>query len=117
MLNLLKKSGKVIVRELAIAFFFASLLVLLVNFTLKDKIATYINLFNKVAIKSTTKTSSDLSNIKILENDILELDKKLKPLQSSYTQTQSGGAPTKKDSEKAERTLDREKTAEGGGKE
>ena len=54
-----------IVRELAIAFFFASLLVLLVNFTLKDKIATYINLFNKVAIKSTTKTSSDLSNIKI----------------------------------------------------
>ena len=62
-------------------------------------------------------SQSDLSNIKNLENDILKLDKKLKPLQSSYTQTQSGGAPTKKDSDKAERTLDREKTAEGGGEE
>ena len=66
MLNLLKKSGKVIVSELAIAFFFASLLVLLVNFTLNEKIATYINLFNKIAIKETNNnTSSDLSNIKI----------------------------------------------------
>lgn len=66
MLNLLKKSGKVIVRELAIAFFFASILVLLVNFTLNEKIATYINLFNKIAVKETNNnTSSDLSNIKI----------------------------------------------------
>ena len=66
MLNLMKKSGKVIVRELAIAFFFASLLVLLVNFTLNEKIATYINLFNKVAVRETKNTtSSDLSNIKI----------------------------------------------------
>ena len=66
MLNLLKKSGKVIVRELAIAFFFASLLVLLVNFTLNEKIATYINLFNKVAVRETKNTTSgDLSNIKI----------------------------------------------------
>lgn len=59
MLNLLKKSGKVIVSELAIAFFFASILILLVNFTLKDKVTTYINLFNKVAVKTASKPSSD----------------------------------------------------------
>lgn len=66
MLNVLKKSGKVIVSELAIAFFFASILILLVNFTLKDKITTYINLFNKVAVKTSSKVNNDTNtNIKI----------------------------------------------------
>ena len=73
MLNLLKKSGKVIVRELAIAFFFASLLVLLVNFTCKDKITPYINLFNKIAVKKTTSNTSN-------SNTILKIDSETKRL-------------------------------------
>lgn len=62
---------------------------------------------------------SDFSNIKSLENDILKLDKKLKPLQSSYTQSGSGspGAPAKEAGEKSERTLENEKSKEGGGTE
>lgn len=65
-------------------------------------------------------TQSDLSNIKVLENSILKLDKLLKPLQSSYTQSGNNtssnepGAPAKKTSEKSERTLDNEKSKEGG---
>ncbi len=73
MLNLLKKSGKVIVSELAIAFFFASLLILLVNFTCKDKITPYINLFNKIAVKKTTSNTSN-------SNTILKIDSETKRL-------------------------------------
>lgn len=52
----------------------------------------------------------DFSNVKDLENDILELSKKMKPLQSSYTQTangnnDNGGRPTKDDSAKTETTI------------
>ena len=73
MLKLLKKSGKVIVSELAIAFFFASLLILLVNFTCKDKITPYINLFNKIAVKKTTSNTSN-------SNTILKIDSETKRL-------------------------------------
>lgn len=73
MLNLLKKSGKVIVSELAIAFFFASLLILLVNFTCKDKITPYINLFNKIAVKKTTNNSTN-------SNTVLKIDSETKRL-------------------------------------
>ena len=64
-------------------------------------------------------TQSDLANVKVLENSVLKLDKLLKPLQSAYTQSNSssGGAPTKKESEKSERTLSNEKSKEGGGTE
>ena len=64
-------------------------------------------------------TQSDLANVKVLENSVLKLDKLLKPLQSAYTQSNSssGGAPAKKESEKSERTLSNEKSKEGGGAE
>ena len=64
-------------------------------------------------------TQSDLANVKVLENSVLKLDKLLKPLQSAYTQSNSssGGAPEKKESEKSERTLSNEKSKEGGGAE
>lgn len=62
-------------------------------------------------------TQSDLTNVKVLENSILKLDELLKPLQSSYTQSNSPGAPTKKESQKTERTLSNEKSKEGGGTE
>ena len=52
-------------------------------------------------------------------NERPKLDKLLKPLQSAYTQSNSssGGAPEKKESEKSERTLSNEKSKEGGGTE
>ena len=70
----------------------------------------------------------DLVNIKDLENDVLKLGDRLKPLSTSYTQTgdgkngkeanpDEGGRPTKQADEKAERTLQDEEAkdrAEGG---
>lgn len=53
MLNSIKKCGKVIAKELAIAFFFVSLVILAFNFIFKDTTSTYIKLFNKVAVANT----------------------------------------------------------------
>ncbi|MDT3386811.1 MAG: hypothetical protein LIR46_03455 [Bacteroidota bacterium] len=48
----------------------------------------------------------DLSNLKDLENDVMKLNDKLKPLQSAYTQSaNSVGAPEKEADEKAEKTI------------
>lgn len=63
-------------------------------------------------------SQKELGNIKDLENQILKLDTKLKPLSSAYTQsgsegkgaTDEGGAPPKDDSEKADKTLQNEKS-------
>lgn len=55
-------------------------------------------------------TQADLSGLKDLENDYLKLGEKLKPLMSAYTQSgqtgDEGGRPTKKDDQKAERTIE-----------
>jgi hypothetical protein len=81
-------------------------------------------------------TQKDLVNIKDLENDVLKLGDKLKPLQSSYTQTadgnssegdskekpvetdvDEGGRPKKKEDEKADKTHQNEESLDrtGGG--
>jgi hypothetical protein len=62
----------------------------------------------------------DLGNLKDLENDLLKLDKKLIPLQTSYTQgadNNKSGRPGKEDSEKADTTLEKEESLDknGGG--
>jgi hypothetical protein len=67
----------------------------------------------------------DLPNIaekalKDLENSLLKLDKKLIPLQTSYTQSASGdkaGRPAMEDSEKSDKTLEKEESLDknGGG--
>ena len=55
-------------------------------------------------------TQADLSGLKDLENDYLKLGEKLRPLMSAYTQSsdasEEGGRPTKKDDQKAERTIE-----------
>lgn len=70
----------------------------------------------------------DLVNLKDLENDVLKLGERLKPLSTAYTQTgdgkdgkeadpDEGGRPTKEADEKAERTIQDEEAkerAEGG---
>lgn len=60
-------------------------------------------------------------NLKDLENDILSLEEKLIPLSSAYNQSAEAGtpgAPTKKEEEKAEKTIKNEetinKTGQGG---
>ena len=82
-------------------------------------------------------TQKDLVNIKDLENDVLKLGDKLKPLQTSYTQTgeektgdgdaskkkaantdiNEGGRPEKKEDEKADQTHKNEESLDktGGG--
>ena len=81
-------------------------------------------------------TQKDLVNIKDLENDVLKLGDKLKPLMSSYTQTgdgtskegspegkpvetdvDEGGRPKKKEDEKADKTHQNEESLDrtGGG--
>lgn len=65
-------------------------------------------------------SQKDIVGIKDLENDVLDLGDKLKPLNLSYTQngeeskgaTDEGGAPTKEQSEKKETTLEKEKSLE-----
>ena len=54
----------------------------------------------------------DLGNIKDLENDVLNLAEKLKPLSSSYTQSaaDSPGAPPKEQEDKAEKTIKNEES-------
>ena len=54
-------------------------------------------------------TQRDTVNLKVLENDVLNLKDLLIPLQSSYTQSaDSGGAPTKTTDKKADTTITRE---------
>jgi hypothetical protein len=81
-------------------------------------------------------TQRDLINIKDLENDVLKLGDKLKPLMSSYTQTSDansseggskdkpvntdideGGRPEKKEDKKADKTHQNEESLDrtGGG--
>ena len=51
----------------------------------------------------------DLGNLKDLENNVLKLQDKLIPLQSSYTQSkESAGAPAKEEENKAEQTIKNE---------
>ena len=65
-------------------------------------------------------SQKDLGNLKDLENGLLKLDKKLIPLQTSYTQSSTSddaGRPAKEDSEKADKTLEKEESLDknGGG--
>lgn len=59
----------------------------------------------------------DLGNIKTLENDVLELGKKLIPLASAYTQSAADGAgrPEKPLEEKSQKTIQNEKSLEKQG--
>lgn len=60
----------------------------------------------------------DLSNIKDLENNLLELGDKLKPLNSAYTQSSNSnevGAPQKKAEEKSPKTLQNEESLDKQG--
>lgn len=65
----------------------------------------------------------ELSNVKMLENDVLKLKDLLIPLTSSYTQSATGsgesGAPEKKTEDKAEKTIQNEDAIDhqGGGSE
>lgn len=57
-------------------------------------------------------SQQDLGSIKDLENDVLNLAEKLKPLSSSYTQSaaNSPGAPAKEQEDKAEKTIENEES-------
>ena len=58
-------------------------------------------------------SQKDLGNIKDLENEVLDLDEKLIPPKTSYTQNNEqnpGGAPKKEESEKSPKTLENEKS-------
>ena len=64
-------------------------------------------------------TQRDLSNVKDLENELLKLNTKLRPLATSYTQSGSsqtsngeeGGRPQKDELDKTDRTLQNEESA------
>ena len=66
-------------------------------------------------------TQKDLGNLKDLENNVLKLGEKLIPPTTSYTQgtegPDKGGRPGKEDGEKADKTLEKEKSLDknGGG--
>ena len=63
-------------------------------------------------------SQKDLGNIKDLENDVLKLSDKLKPLSSSYTQSSSdnkAGAPEKSPEEKAPKTIQNEESLDRQG--
>lgn len=57
-------------------------------------------------------SQQDLGSIKDLENDVLNLAERLKPLSSSYTQSaaNSPGAPAKEQEDKAEKTIENEES-------
>jgi len=59
MLNSLKSSSKVIVKELAVAFFFTAIVVIIVNFCLQDKFLPYVKMFNKYAVAPTNTTTNN----------------------------------------------------------
>ena len=63
-------------------------------------------------------SQKDLGNVKDLENDVLKLSDKLKPLSSSYTQSSSDnkvGAPEKSPEEKAPKTIQNEESLDRQG--
>ena len=63
-------------------------------------------------------SQKDLGNVKDLENDVLKLSDKLKPLSSSYTQSSSdnkAGAPEKSPEEKAPKTIQNEESLDRQG--
>ena len=63
-------------------------------------------------------SQSDLGNLKDLENDVLKLGEKLIPLTTSYTQStedNKGGAPKKEEQEKADQTVENEKSLDNQG--
>lgn len=61
-------------------------------------------------------TQRDLGNLKDLENDVMKLGEKLKPLQSAYTQSaNSVGAPEKSSDEKSEKTIANEVSLDNQG--
>ena len=59
----------------------------------------------------------ELSNIKDLENDVLNLKDKLIPLSTSFTETENGGPgrPELPDDQKSEKTIANEKAIDNGG--
>ena len=66
-------------------------------------------------------SQNDINNIKDLENDVLKLNEKLRPLSTAYTQTQDsnqnteGGAPEKEIEEKAPKTIQNKESLDKGG--
>lgn len=64
---------------------------------------------------------SDIVGTSMLENEILDLESLLKPLQSSHTQSGKdggdGGRPVKKEEEKNDKTLENEGSKDGGSNE
>lgn len=57
----------------------------------------------------------DIVNIKYLENDVLEMEKKLIPLQSAYTQSGEVGRPKKADEQKSDKTIANERSLDNQG--
>lgn len=60
-------------------------------------------------------TQRDFMNLKDLENDVMKLGEKMKPLSSAFTQTadggdEEGGRPTKEQEEKTEETIAKEES-------
>ena len=61
-------------------------------------------------------SQSELSNIKDLENNILDLKSKLIPLQTSFTQSSNNvGRPELDESQKSQKTIQNEKSIDAGG--
>lgn len=83
-----------------------------VDLTLKMANSGYSFLLPSLALGF---SQSNFSNIKDLENNVLNLQEKLIPLQTSYTQSSSdAGAPTKEVEEKAESTIRSEESRNNG---
>lgn len=57
----------------------------------------------------------ELVNLKTLENEVLDLDNVLIPLQSAYTQSSKGGAPEKPLEERSEKTIQNEEAIDNQG--
>lgn len=60
-------------------------------------------------------TQADLSNIKDLENNLLDLTTKLIPPQTSHTQSGEGGRPAKSNDQKAEKTIKNQDSRDNSG--
>ena len=57
----------------------------------------------------------ELSSIKTLENDVLNLKEKLIPLSTAYTETGNVGRPEKDAQDKSAKTVANEKSLDNGG--
>lgn len=84
-----------------------------INSTFKLASSGYSFLLPALALGLSQK---DLGNIKDLENDVLQLGEKLRPLESSYTQSaqdnsDEGGRPAVNDEDKADQTIANEESA------